>query len=93
MPFVDGVRHIRRIAEESNANPAMVRNLIQDLVQRGICAVVPIFAYRNVYCVTPKINDLREDKELKSAFLKAAAADPENPPKFRDAYRFVPIDT
>ena len=51
--------------------------------------IVPAFMFRNVYYVTPKLNELRNSKQEIKDFKTVASRNPENLVSFREAYRFA----
>lgn len=51
IPFVDGHRHVREIAEQSSVDVELVMECIRQLIYFGCIAIVDIFQFCNVYRV------------------------------------------
>ena len=58
IPFIDGIRHVKKIAVESGVDTALVRRCIQQLVYYRCVVMIDIFQYTNMYVCTDKIVSL-----------------------------------
>ncbi|KAK3574104.1 hypothetical protein QTP86_003409 [Hemibagrus guttatus] len=69
LPYVDGYRHIQKISAEADVELNLVRIAIQNLLYYGVVTLVSIFQYSNVYCPTPKVQSLIDDKAVQEECL------------------------
>ncbi|XP_061414826.1 GATOR1 complex protein NPRL2 [Lethenteron reissneri] len=69
VPYMDGYRHVRRIADEADVELNLVRIAVQNLLYYDVVTIVPIFQYSNVYCPTPGLQQLTDDKALQEECL------------------------
>ncbi|XP_060691752.1 GATOR complex protein NPRL2 isoform X3 [Hemiscyllium ocellatum] len=69
LPYIDGFRHIQKISAEADVELNLVRIAVQNLLYYGVVTLVPIFQYSNVYCPTPRVQDLVDDKSLQEECL------------------------
>ncbi|XP_048650252.1 GATOR complex protein NPRL2 isoform X2 [Marmota marmota marmota] len=69
LPYIDGFRHVQKISAEADVELNLVRIAIQNLLYYGVVTLVSILQYSNVYCPTPKVQDLVDDKSLQEACL------------------------
>ncbi|KAA0713155.1 GATOR complex protein NPRL2 [Triplophysa tibetana] len=67
--FVDGYRHIQKISAEADVELNLVRIAVQNLLYYEVVTLVSIFQYSNVYCTTPKVHNLIDDKDLQEECL------------------------
>lgn len=63
-PHINGFNHVARIAALSDVENNLVKACVQNLVYYGVVAMVPLFQYGNIYCTTPRLQDLAQDPEL-----------------------------
>ena len=79
---IDGVLHVKRIANEAGVDSSLVKAAIQNLLYHRVVALVPIFLYSNTYCLTPKLKDLRDPNKLslRKEFMEFIKRDPPPPP-------------
>lgn len=70
IPYIDGVRSVKRVSEAANVEYILTRKCIEHLVYYGCLITIDIFQFSNSYSVTPKISLLISDeqtqKELRS---------------------------
>ena len=64
IPFIDGVRHVKKIAVESGVDTALVRQCIQQLVYYRCVVMIDIFQYTNMYVCTENIVSLLDGKRV-----------------------------
>nr|XP_017525159.1 GATOR complex protein NPRL2 isoform X3 [Manis javanica] len=76
LPYIDGFRHVQKISAEADVELNLVRIAIQNLLYYNVVTLVSILQvgesavwYSNVYCPTPKVQDLVDDKSLQEACL------------------------
>nr|XP_005992727.1 PREDICTED: nitrogen permease regulator 2-like protein isoform X4 [Latimeria chalumnae] len=69
LPYIDGFRHIQKISAEADVELNLVRIAVQNLLYYGVVTLVSIFQYSNVYCTTPRVQDLVDDKTLQEECL------------------------
>lgn len=90
IPFIDGYRHISRIAIEADVEVSLVKACIQNMIYYGIVKLIPIFQYSNSYLPTQKLVELHEDEQLRSECVKYVAkvsTTVEMLPSFRSIFR------
>ncbi|SPO42939.1 related to NPR2 - nitrogen permease regulator [Moesziomyces antarcticus] len=64
LPFIDGVHHVKRIAQLADADLGLTRACLEHLVHYGCIVVVDIFQYFNMYTVRPAIAKMADDEAL-----------------------------
>ncbi|XP_032996504.1 GATOR complex protein NPRL2 isoform X3 [Lacerta agilis] len=69
LPYIDGFRHVQKISAEADVELNLVRIAVQNLLYYGVVTLVSILQYSNVYCTTPKVQDLVDDKCLQDECL------------------------
>lgn len=60
--FVNGVNHVKRIAELANVKPEWARQSMEHMMYYGCIIMTDIFQYSNVYAVKPEITRLFDPK-------------------------------
>ncbi|CAF1063509.1 unnamed protein product [Adineta steineri] len=66
---IDGLRHVNKIAQDTDTELALVKAAMQNLVYHNVIRLVPIFSYKNRYIVTPKIQKLYTDVSLQKELV------------------------
>lgn len=56
LPYIDGFRHIQKIAAFADVDPGLTRLCIRDLVFYGVVELISIFQYSNTYTTTPDLS-------------------------------------
>lgn len=64
LPFIDGVNHVKRIAQLADADLGLTRACLEHLMFYGCIIVVEIFQYFNMYTVRPAIAKIADDQAL-----------------------------
>ncbi|SNX81591.1 related to NPR2 - nitrogen permease regulator [Melanopsichium pennsylvanicum] len=64
LPFIDGVNHVKRIAQLADADLGLTRACLEHLMYYGCIIVVDIFQYFNMYTVRPAIAKMADDEAL-----------------------------
>ena len=85
LPYIDGFKHVARIAAEGDMDINIVKVCIQNLVHYGIIQLISIFQYTNVYVTTPNINKLAEDESMQRECVEYIAK-PHKIPSFCDVF-------
>ncbi|XP_053205225.1 GATOR complex protein NPRL2-like [Panonychus citri] len=86
--FIDGNRHVAKIASEADVEVSLVKACIQNMIYYEIITLIPIFQYSNVFVTTPKISNLVESTELQEECLRFVAKSPSSKPNFRSVFQF-----
>lgn len=73
LPFIDGSRHIARIATESDVEAALVKACVQNLVYYGVVQLLPLLKYSNVYMCTRSLQRLTKEPALGAACRRFVA--------------------
>lgn len=60
--LINGVFHVKRIAELANVKPEWTRQCMEHLLYYGCIIMTDIFQYSNVYAVKPEITRLFDPK-------------------------------
>ncbi|KAG0168466.1 Nitrogen permease regulator 2 [Apophysomyces sp. BC1015] len=59
---INGINHVKRIAELANVKPEWARQSMEHLLYYGCIIMTDIFQFSNVYAVKPEITRLLDDK-------------------------------
>ncbi|CAK8689336.1 unnamed protein product [Clavelina lepadiformis] len=73
LPFIDGFRHVKKIAMLADADPNLIRICIQNLAFYNQIKLISIFQYSNMYITTAKLNQIMENPRLQSECLRFIA--------------------
>ncbi|XP_012925781.1 nitrogen permease regulator 2-like protein isoform X3 [Heterocephalus glaber] len=87
LPYIDGFRHVQKISAEADVELNLVRIAIQNLLYYGVVTLVSILQYSNVYCPTPKVQDLVDDKSLQEACLSFVTKQGHKRASLRDVFQ------
>ncbi|KAH0630007.1 hypothetical protein JD844_012546 [Phrynosoma platyrhinos] len=87
LPYIDGFRHVQKISAEADVELNLVRIAIQNLLYYGVVTLVSILQYSNVYCTTPKVQDLVDDKSLQDECLSYVTKPGNKRPSLRDIFQ------
>ncbi|XP_043408256.1 GATOR complex protein NPRL2 isoform X4 [Chelonia mydas] len=87
LPYIDGFRHIQKISAEADVELNLVRIAIQNLLYYGVVTLVSILQYSNVYCTTPKVQDLVDDKCLQEECLSYVTKQGHKRASLRDVFQ------
>uniref|UniRef100_A0A480N8H7 GATOR complex protein NPRL2 isoform X1 n=1 Tax=Sus scrofa TaxID=9823 RepID=A0A480N8H7_PIG len=87
LPYIDGFRHVQKISAEADVELNLVRIAIQNLLYYGVVTLVSILQYSNVYCPTPKVQDLVDDKTLQEACLSYVTKQGHKRASLRDVFQ------
>lgn len=64
LPYIDGYKHIARIAAESFVENALVKACIQNLVYYEVVQLLPLLKYSNIYMCTRNLQRLTKELTL-----------------------------
>jgi hypothetical protein len=65
LPFIDGLRHVKRIAQDAHMDLDIVRTSVRQLVFFHICDLVDLFSFTNMYAPTKRLDVLARDPRMK----------------------------
>ncbi|KAF8764221.1 GATOR complex protein NPRL2-like isoform X1 [Argiope bruennichi] len=86
LPYIDGFRHVAKIAVEAGVEIHLVKAFIQNMVYYGVVTLIPIFMYSNVYIPTPKLNELADNCKLQEECVQYVARQGCHKPFFRSIF-------
>ncbi|XP_062054467.1 GATOR1 complex protein NPRL2-like [Lepus europaeus] len=87
LPYIDGFRHVQKILADADVELNLVRLAIQNLLYYGVVTLVSILQYSNVYCPTPKVQHLVDDKSLQEACLSYVTKQGHKKTSLRDVFQ------
>ncbi|KAM6256734.1 GATOR1 complex protein NPRL2 [Porphyrio hochstetteri] len=87
LPYIDGFRHVQKISAEADVELNLVRIAVQNLLYYGVVTLVSILQYSNVYCTTPKVQDLVDDKCLQEECLSYVTKPGHKRASLRDVFQ------
>ncbi|KAJ7424762.1 Nitrogen permease regulator 2-like protein [Willisornis vidua] len=87
LPYIDGFRHVQKISAEADVELNLVRIAVQNLLYYGVVTLVSILQYSNVYCTTPKVQDLVDDKCLQEECLSYVTKQGHKRANLRDVFQ------
>lgn len=90
IPYIDGYRHISRIATEADVEVSLVKACIQNMIYYGIVKLIPIFQYSNSYLPTQHVVELHANEQLREECIRYVARvsnPPDILPKFQSIFR------
>ena len=64
IPFIDGVCHVKRIAQLADADLDLTRQCMDHLVYYGCIIMIDVFQFSNMYSVRPIMSRMAEDEGL-----------------------------
>uniref|UniRef100_M4B659 Nitrogen permease regulator 2 n=1 Tax=Hyaloperonospora arabidopsidis (strain Emoy2) TaxID=559515 RepID=M4B659_HYAAE len=82
VPFIDGVRYVKRISLEADVEIAIVKKCVRQLLYYGCVTLIDIFLHSNSYANTPKIAVLANDPRLQAECAVYIARSGSAPPSF-----------
>ena len=63
-PFIDGVNHVKRIAQLADADLGLTRSCMEHLLYYGCIIMIDIFQYFNMYTLRPAIARMADDDAM-----------------------------
>jgi len=85
LPYMDGFKHVARIAIEADVDINIVKACVQNLCYHGAIKLISVFQYSNVYMPTPEINTLASDEEMQTECVNFVATS-SSLPLFKDIF-------
>ncbi|ETP30888.1 hypothetical protein, variant 2 [Phytophthora nicotianae P10297] len=82
VPFIDGVRYVKRISLEADVEIAIVKKCVRQLLYYGCVTLIDIFLHSNIYANTPKIAVLANDPKLQAECAVYISKSGHAPPSF-----------
>ena len=64
LPYIDGVRFVKRISLDAGVEVAHVKHCVRQLLYYGCVALVDIFQYSNIYTTGPRVNLLASNPDF-----------------------------
>ncbi|WVF70775.1 hypothetical protein IAT40_005569 [Kwoniella sp. CBS 6097] len=64
--FIDGVNHVKRIAQLAEADEALTRETLKHMLYYQVVMMIDIFQYSNMYTLKPAISRLASDETIMS---------------------------
>lgn len=84
MPYINGFRHIDRIAQMSDVSVTIVVQCVKHLILLGVAVLVPVFQYSNIYRPTPKLRILAKSPEVQQRAIEKCSKSEMKKAKIRD---------
>lgn len=91
LPFIDGVNHVKRIAQLADADLGLTRACLEHLVYYGCIIVVDIFQYFNMYTVRPAIAKMADDEALGRECATYVTRSGYSPPSYPEILRLYSL--
>lgn len=88
IPYIDGYRHISRIAAEADVEVSLVKACIQNMMYYGIVKLIPLFQYSNSYLPTRSLVELHENETLRQDCIEYVAKTT-NPPELLPSFKSI----
>ncbi|KAI9908335.1 hypothetical protein PsorP6_002821 [Peronosclerospora sorghi] len=82
VPFIDGIRYVKRISLEADVEIAIVKKCVRQLLYYGCVTLIDIFLHSNIYATTSKIHVLANDPKLQAECAVYIAKSGHAPPSF-----------
>ncbi|XP_037274224.1 GATOR1 complex protein NPRL2-like isoform X1 [Rhipicephalus microplus] len=86
LPFIDGFRHVAKIAVEADVEVSLVKECIRNMLYYGIVQLIPLFLYSAVYATTPEIRTLATDTHVQKECISYVARQGRPRPTFRSIF-------
>lgn len=84
VPFINGFRHIGKIAQMADVSLSIVVQCVKHLVLVGVAVLVPVFQYSNIYRPTPKLKILAKCPEVQQRAIEKCSKSELKKAKVRD---------
>lgn len=86
-PYIDGHRHVAKIAVDADVEVSLVKACIQNMIYYRIVKLIPLFLYTNVYVTTPALVNLTPGSRLAQDCQKFVAKKESSLPHFRTIFQ------
>lgn len=96
VPFVDGVNHVKRIAQLADADLGLTRACLEHLMYYSCIIVVDIFQYFNMYTVRPAIAKMADEEALGlecATYVTRSGYTPPSYPEILKLYSLLRVGT
>lgn len=87
IPYIDGYRHVSRIATEADVEVSLVKACIQNMIYYGIVKLIPIFQYSNSYLPTQRLVELHENEQLRKECIEYVSKNSNVLANFRTVFK------
>jgi Na+(H+)/acetate symporter ActP len=84
VPFINGFRHVDRIAQLADVSVTIVLQCVKHLVLLGVAVLVPAFQYSNIYRPTPKLKQLAKSPDVQRRAVEKCSKSELKKAKIRD---------
>ena len=84
VPYINGFRHINRIAYLADVSITIVLQCVKHLVLLDVCVLVPAFQYSNIYRPTPKLKQLAKSPDVQKRAIEKCSKSELKKAKIRD---------
>jgi hypothetical protein len=84
VPFINGLRHIDRIAQLADVSLSIVLQCVKHLVLLDVAVLVPAFQYSNIYRPTPKLRLLAKCPDVQKRAIEKCSKSELKKAKIRD---------
>ncbi|KAM3425523.1 Nitrogen permease regulator 2-like protein [Cercospora zeina] len=71
--FIDGIRHMKKIAELADVEIKLVKRAVKELVYHGRAVLLDVFHFQAIYACTPEVADFFQNEELQDECRKYIA--------------------
>ncbi|KAI5359362.1 putative nitrogen permease regulator 2 [Septoria linicola] len=75
--YIDGIRHVRKIAELADVELKLVRGAIKELIYHGRAVLLDIFHFQAIYTCTEEVTFFFQDVDLQDECRRYVAIPPE----------------
>jgi Nitrogen permease regulator 2 len=84
MPYINGFRHIDKIAQLADVSTSIVVQCVRHLILLEVAVLVPVFQYSNIYRPTPKLKILAKSTEVQMRAIEKCSKSELKKAKIRD---------
>lgn len=84
MPYINGFRHIDKIANAADVSVSIVVQCVRHLTLLGVAVLVPVFQYSNIYRPTPKLRMLAKCPDVQQRAIEKCSKSELKKAKIRD---------
>ncbi|GIZ42548.1 hypothetical protein CKM354_000581000 [Cercospora kikuchii] len=79
--FIDGIRHVKKIAELADVEIKLVKRAVKELVYHGRAVLLDVFHFQAIYACTPEVVDFFQNEELPDECRKYIAIHVDSEPQ------------
>ncbi|KAK5114018.1 hypothetical protein LTR62_003141 [Meristemomyces frigidus] len=70
LPYINGVRHVQRIAEDADVEMELVQRAVRELVLHGHVRLLDLFHFQAIYVATAELKNFTESDKLQEECRK-----------------------